>query len=105
MEFFKVWSKHHFSYIWPIYQCIFSLDIFISFSKASVLITWIGLFYTLWGHHFKSTFFSTHLDAPVQAVAVKAVTPGGDYQLVKGWLPVSEVWDTGDTSETRNVKF
>ena len=30
-------------------QCIFILDNFISFPEASVLITWTGLFYTVWG--------------------------------------------------------
>ena len=63
--------------IYGIYQYIFSLDIFISFSEASVLITWV--FYTLSGHHSESKVFSTHLDVTVQTVAVKAVTPGGDH--------------------------
>ena len=34
-----------------LYQCIFSLDIIISFSEALVLITLILVFYTIGGHH------------------------------------------------------
>ena len=64
------------------YQCILSLDIFISFSEVSVLITCRPMGFS--AHHTHDTLFwgfSTHLDETVlpQAVAVKAVTPGGDY--------------------------
>ena len=42
-------------------------------------------------HHSKSRFFFRHLHATAQIVAVKAVTPGGDYYLVWGLRPVSEI--------------
>ena len=64
------------------YQCIFSLDIFISFSEVTVLITCRLMGFS--AHHTHDTLFwgfPTHLDETVlpHAVAVKAVTPGGDY--------------------------
>ena len=84
MEFLKYELSTIFT-IYGIYQCIFSLDIFIWLSKASMVKTWIGLFCTLWGHRSeRSGVFITHLDAAVQRVA-------GEYYLIGGWLPVSEV--------------
>ena len=102
MEFLKVWSKHNLYYIYGIYQCILSLDMFISFLEASMVISWIRLFFTLWGHRSeKKRGFSTHLVSAVKRVAVKYLTPCGDYKLIGGWLPVSEVEkDTGDRSES-----
>ena len=90
--FKSICAKHNFYYIYGIYQCIFNLDIFISFSETSMVITWIGLFCNLWGHRSeRSGVFPTHLDASVRRVALKSLTPGGEYQLIGKWLPVSEV--------------
>ena len=62
-KFLKLWAKHNFYYIRYISVCIFSLDIFISFSETSMVITCIGLFSTLWGHRSeRSWVFPTHLD-------------------------------------------
>ena len=52
---------------------------------------------------FWNQFFSTHLDATVQAVAVKAITPG--LLVSQGMITCVWITVTGDTSETRDVKF
>ena len=55
-----VWTMHNFYYD-SMYQPIFILDMFISFPGESVLITWIGLFFTLWGHHSVRTGGFSHI--------------------------------------------
>ena len=89
--------------IYSISQCIFSLDIFISFSEASVLITWIGLLYTLqWANILKGegVFHTSGRDSK----NASGCNPWG-------WLLASQgmktsVWsrDTGGTSEIVYLK-
>ena len=71
----KVLTKHIFYYIKAksIYQCIFSLDIFISFSEE------LGYFALCEATILKVVGLFSRPDGTVQTVAVKAVTPGGDY--------------------------
>ena len=100
MEFLKVWTKHIFYYIqYYIIQCMIHTYIYhtvytqpryfhcIFKSVHDNNMNWVILHSVR--PPFWKMFFSTHLDAAVQTVAVKALTPGGDYQLVGGWIPVS----------------
>ena len=78
MEFFKVWTKHHFYYIRYVSVYIQPRYLYLIFRSVSANnINWFILHFVrlpFW----KWCGFSTHLDTTVQASDVKAMTPGGD---------------------------
>ena len=61
------------------YQRVLKVYVYV-LSEASMLITWIGLIFTLQGHPSERRGVFPHIWTwQLQTVAVKTVTPGGEY--------------------------
>ena len=79
MDFFKVWTKNNFYYIRYISVYIQPTYFDLIFKSINDINMNRVFLHSVRPQFWKKWGLFTHLDGKVQTVAVKAVTPGGDY--------------------------
>ena len=89
MEFWNVWTKHNFYYIRYISVSIQLRYVYLIVRSVNANNMNLFILRSSGPPFWKKGFFSRHLDPAVQTGAVK--TPGCEYWLVVGRIPVSEV--------------